>query len=281
MLQIITDSTCDLTPQLLEQYRISIIPLYVLMEGKSYIDGVEIGLQDLFKSVKATGVLPKTSAASLGDFHRKFTDSGEAVYIGISSQLSATVRNAQMAAEEIHSPQIQVVDSLNLSSAIGMLALRAAEFRDQGLTAAEIAHRVKSLIPLMRTSFTIETLDYLYKGGRCSAMENIFGSLLHIRPIIAVRPDGTLGVQAKARGTRQKALKLMLSDLEKDAQRVDLDRVFITHTGCDSDAEMLKGEILRIAPVREVHITLAGSVIGSHCGPDTIGVLYQLKETAS
>lgn len=277
MVRIITDSTADLGNELLSQYRIEMIPLYVLMEEQSYLDGVNISLEDLFRSVQQTGQLPKTSAASIGDFVRYFNGVDDIVYIGISSQLSATIKNATIATQTLGKENVYIVDSLNLSTGIGMLVLRAAELRDEGKPAQEISEAIKALVPKVRTSFIIETLDYLYKGGRCTALQNLMSSLLSIRPIIAVRPDGTLGVKAKTRGTRRKGLMELVRDFEEHLDEIDLHRVFITHTGCTADAEFLKSELLSRAQIEEVLITTAGSVIASHCGPDTIGILYMVK----
>jgi DegV family protein with EDD domain len=274
MLTILTDSTADLPRDLIDRHQIKVIPLYVLLENKSYLDGVEIGIQDLFKFVSQTGQLPKTSASSVADFSAAFDQPGEHLYIGISSKLSATNKNALLAQEALNKPGIYIIDSLNLCSGIGLLVLKAAELRDQGLPAAQITERIQSLVPKVRTSFVIETLDYLYKGGRCSAIQNIVGSLLHIRPVIQVRGDGTLGVKDRIRGSRQKALASLLDDFRAHLSEIDLQRVFVTHTGCDADASYLKEELLKIAPIQEVPVTYAGSVIASHCGPDTIGILY-------
>jgi len=277
MVNIITDSTADLGSALLSRYNIDTIPLYVIIQGKSYVDGIEIDIADLFKSVQESGQLPKTSAATIVGFQELFERPGEQVYIGISSQLSATVRNAQLAAEQIEPGKVHLIDSLNLSSGIGLLTLKAAQLRDAGVPAQEIAERVTALVPKVRTAFVIETLDYLYKGGRCSAMQNLMASLLRIRPIIAVQLDGTLNVREKVRGSRSKALAALLDDVKANLPCIDPQHLFVTHTGCIADAQYLKQELLALSPTSEVHITTAGSVIASHCGPDTIGVLYLLK----
>lgn len=277
MVNIITDSTADLGSALLSRFNIETIPLYVIIQGKSYVDGIEIGITDLFKSVQESGQLPQTSAATIVGFQQVFGRPGEHVYIGISSLLSATVRNAQLAAEQIEPGKVHIIDSLNLSSGIGLLALKAAQLRDAGLSAEEIARQVTTKVPKVRTAFVIETLDYLYKGGRCSAMQNLIAGLLRIRPIIAVQPNGTLNVREKIRGSRAKALASLLNRLKADLPQIDSQHIFVTHTGCDADAQYLKQELLSLSPNSEVHITTAGSVIASHCGPDTIGILYLLK----
>lgn len=274
MVHIITDSTADLGPDLAAQYRIRVIPLYVYVNKKLHRDGVDITNQDLFRSVEAAHRLPKTSAPSVPDFQEQFGRPGESVFIGISSQLSATVQNALLAQQSCEPGKVYVIDSLNLSTGVGLLALKAADLRDQGLPAAEIYQQVSQLVPRVRTSFTIETLDYLYKGGRCSALQNLMGSMLHIRPVIAVRADGTLGVKGRTRGTRQKALQFMLDDFRDHLEQINLERVFVTHTSCQPDAEYLREELLNMAPIQQVYITTAGSVVSSHCGPGTIGILY-------
>ncbi len=277
MVNIITDSTADLGSALISQHNIEVIPLYVTIQGKSYKDGIEISIADLFKSVQEFGQLPQTSAATIIGFQELFTRPGEHIYVGISSQLSATVRNAQLVAEHIEPGKVHIIDSLNLSSGIGLLVLKAAELRDKGVAAQEIADQISALVPKVRTAFVIETLDYLYKGGRCSAMQNIMASLLRIRPIIAVQPDGALNVREKVRGSRVKALAALLNDFKSNLPQIDLQHIFVTHTGCDADADYLKQEIQALSPNSNVYITLAGSVIASHCGPDTIGILYLLK----
>lgn len=279
MVNILTDSTADLGRDLAERFGLHVLPLYVHLGEKAHRDGVGITTPDLFRYVESTGQLPKTSAPSEKDFEAFFSQPGEWVFIGISNRLSATYQTALLAREACGPERIHVVDSRNLSSGIGLLAILAAGLRDDGLPGAEIAARVQAATSRVRTSFVIETLDYLHKGGRCSAMQNIVGSLLQIRPIIAVQPDGTLGVKARTRGARRKALQSMLDSFVQDAPAIDTRRVFITHTGCHADADLLKHEIMAAAAVEEVCITGAGSVIASHCGPDTIGILYMLQQT--
>lgn len=277
MTTIHTDSTADLSPELIQRFQIHVIPLYVLIQGRSYIDGVEIGIQDLFKSVEQTGELSKTSATSVGDFIRAFEAPGEHIFIGISGSLSATVRNARLAQQSLNNPGVHVIDSLNLSTGIGLLAIRAAELRDQGLPASQIVAEIEALIPKSRTFIVLETLDYLYKGGRCSAIQNIVGSLLHIRPLLVVRSDGSIGMKDRIRGSRAKALKALTDEFRADLAHIDLRRVFVSHTGCDEDARSLMDELRKMAEIQELLTTYAGSVIASHCGPGTIGILYTLK----
>lgn len=277
MVNIITDSTVDLSHTLIEQFRIQVVPLYVYVNNRVFSDGVNISTNDLFQSVQTSGQLPKTSAPAVNDFQKVFSQPGESIYIGLSSQLSTTMQNANLAQETGEPGKVFIIDSLNLSTGIGLLVLKAADLRDQGLSAEVIYQQINVLTAKVRTSFVIETLEYIYKGGRCSASQALMGSLLHIRPVIQVRPDGTLGIKGRTRGTRQKALQYMLDDFADHLDEIDFQRVFITHTNSDQDADYLKGELLKLAPIQNVYITSAGSVVASHCGPGTIGILYLVK----
>ncbi len=274
---IVTDSTCDLGNNLTARYRIHVVPLTVHLQGRTYYDGQDFTSADLFAAVESSGELPKTAAPAVPDFARFFELPGECVFIGISSKLSATVQNARLAADACTPGKVHIVDSLTLSSATGQLALKAADLRDQGLGAAEIAQQVRDLVPKMRVSFVIDTLKYLHMGGRCSALQSLIGGILKIRPIITAYPDGTLGVKDKVRGPRKRALDTMLADFEENLPQIDFQRVSVTHTGCDEDADYLVQAMRTRADIQEPLITRAGCVVSSHCGPGTIGVLYRLK----
>lgn len=278
MINILTDSCCDLSPELLSQYQIHLIRLTVFIDNKTFRDGLDIQYETLYQLVSKTGQLPKTSAPSIADF-TEFYDHipGDLFYVGISSKLSATVQDAIVASQMLPDRNIRIVDSLNLSTGIGLLALKAAELRDLGYSLEDIETEISATLPKVRTSFVIDTLEYIYKGGRCSAVENIVGSLLKIRPVIEVKPDGTLNIKEKNRGTRRKALGTMLDGFQKNLSQIDLHRIFITHSGCDEDAAFLAEELKKIAPIKHLHITRAGATIASHCGPNTIGVLYLTK----
>ncbi len=276
-MEIFADSCCDLSPDQVKKFNIHVIPLGVFIDGTSYLDGVSISSPELFAKVEKTGKLPNTSAPAQAAFIEAFKPYDDIIYISISSKLSASNQNGQIAAQALPGKKIQVVDSLNLSTGIGLLVLKAVEMRDQGKTSDEIVAELNSTVSRINTSFVIDTLDYLYMGGRCSAMEMIFGSMLKIRPVIEVKPDGTLGVKEKISGTRKKALDSMLLDFKSKLSKLDLHRVFITHAYCDKDAEYLKQELLKLAPIDEVCITYAGATISSHCGPNCIGILFITK----
>ncbi len=276
-MEIFADSCCDLSPDQIKNYNIHVVPLGVFIAGESYLDGVNITSPELFNLVKKTGKLPNTSAPAQGAYYEAFKPYDDIVYISISSKLSASNQNSLIAAEALSGKKIQVVDSLNLSTGIGLLVLKAAEMRDAGHSSDEIVAELIAQRDKTNTSFVVDTLDYLYMGGRCTALEMIFGSMLKIRPVIEVKPDGTLGVKEKISGVRKKSLDSMLLDFKAKLPNVDLHRVFVTHAYCDKDAQYLKEELLKLAPIEEVCITYAGATISSHCGPDCIGILFFTK----
>ncbi|MGE5585474.1 MAG: DegV family protein [Bacillota bacterium] len=279
--KIITDSTADLSPGLVQKYGITVVPYVVNFGSDSFQDGVDISAVRLFEMVAERGMLPKTSAPNLGQFHRVFEealkDAGEVVYIGISSKFSSGTPTAKLAAADFPEGKVTVIDSANLSTGIGLQVLLACDLAAAGTPAHAIASAVGGIIPCVRTSFIIDTLDYLRMGGRCSGVQALVGTLLQIRPVISV-VDGGMVVSGKVRGSRRKALDKLLDDFEADSARVVPDRVFVTHTGCHEDALYLMDGIRSAAPaVREVLETTAGAVIASHCGPNTIGILYTVQ----
>lgn len=278
MIEILTDSCSDLSPELVAQHQIRRIPFVVTIGEESFLDGETITTSQLFKKVTRTNLLPKSAAPSPGAYLQFFDSSNEMIYIGISSQFSAGHTIATRVAESLPQKHIHAIDSHNLSTGIALSVLTACDLRDQGCTFEEIITGVEKVIPRVHTTFVIDTLDYLYKGGRCSSMEHLMGSILKIRPIIEVKANtGTMEVKEKISGSRKKALQSMLIDFKNNLPNIDLKRVFVTHTGCDADADYLKQELLDITPIENVYITTAGCTVATHAGPDTIGILYILK----
>lgn len=277
MITISTDSTADLPLELARQRGIKVIPLSVTLDGKVYRDGVDLTADQLFALIQQSQQLPTTAAPSVGEFVTFFSSSAEGIHLSISSRLSASYQNALLAVEELGNQRYRVVDSLNLSSGIGWLALKAADLREEGHTLEEIEGEIRSWIPKVRTAFIPQTLEYLYKGGRCNALQALMGGMLKILPVIYVQSDGTLGVGEKARGKRQKALQTLLDGFERHLEQIDRRRIFVTHAACHEDAAFLGEQIQRLAEPQELIINEAGCVISSHCGPGTIGIIYAVK----
>jgi DegV family protein with EDD domain len=233
--KIITDSTADLTRHLLDKFEVEVVPLYVLIEGRNYLDGIELTTEELYRQIEKNKTLPKTASPSTGDFYEVFSKWVQAgydvLYIGLSSRLSATYQAARLAAEEFDEGQVWVLDSQNLSTGIGLLVLHAAEMAQSGKGAAEIHQRISELVPKVRVSFIIDTLKYLHMGGRCNAVELLASNVLKIRPQIIVK-DGGMVVGAKFRGKRSSCLDQFYKTAVGDGSQIQLQRAFVTHSSC-------------------------------------------------
>ena len=278
--RILTDSTCDLSPELVKEFDIRVIPLNIIMGDKSYRDGIEASQSEIFKWADENKTTPKTSAPNLGfaeDFLKQFKDAGdEAVYIGISEDMSSTCQTMRLAAEDLEYKDFYVVDSMNLSTGVGLQVLRASDYAKQGMSAAEIAKKIEEDRGKVRASFCIDTLTYLHRGGRCSGVAALLGAALMLKPMIAVR-DGKMGVARKYRGKIRKVLKQYAEDMLPELQNAIPDRVFVTHTASDETAAEIREYVESLGIFEHVYETKAGGVISSHCGPGTLGILFYSK----
>ena len=282
-ISIITDSTADLSRELIARYQVTVVPLAVVFGQDAYKDGVDIDTRRLFGLVEQNRQLPKTSSPSPEVFRSVFeeavADGSQALYIGISSQFSASAQNAMLAAGAFPEGQARVFDSANLSTGISHLVLYACDLVSQGRQMDEILAALEAARPKVRTSFKMDRLDYMHMGGRCTGVQALLSSVLKIRPVISV-VDGGMIVAGKVRGSNKKSLDWMMDRFEEDVRQglVKDDRVFLTHTGVHEDAVYMAGRVREIMPeMQEILETPAGSVIGSHCGPGTIGILYMLN----
>lgn len=277
---IVADSSCDLSPELINKYSIEIIPMNVTLDGKSFRDGIDLMPDDIYAKYRSAGILPKTAAISPGqylDIFKKYTEKGSAVvYLSISSGFSSNFQNAEIAAKEVE--DVYVVDSLNLSTGIGLQVLCAAELRDEGLEAKVIAERVQALTPRVRASFILDTLEFLHKGGRCSAVAALGANLLKLKPCIEVT-NGKMGVGKKYRGKLESALQQYTKDKLANHTDLNLRRIFITHSGIAQETiDLVEKTVRECARFEEILITRAGATISSHCGPNTLGVLFIVNE---
>jgi len=279
-IKLFSDSTSDLSEEILKQYEISIIPLYVNFGTESYKDNVDIASTELIRKVNETGMLPKTSAPTTADFaaeFKKYLDMDmDILHISISSKISASYQNACTAAEQFPEGRIKVIDSLNLSSGIGILVMTAASCIEKGLSLDETARTVQSKISKARTEFIIDTVEYLHKGGRCSGLQMFLSSLLEIHPIIKV-DEGTMHMASKVRGNRQTVLRRLVKDTLDNLENIDRGNIFITHCKSDEDADLIKSQLAELNQFQQIWITNASCVISSHCGPKTIGIIYLEK----
>ena len=276
---VITDSTCDLSEKLIKDNNIVVIPLYVSFDTEIYKDGVEINTSKLYEMVKETKKLPKTSACSVGDFviafEKYLKDGYDVFYTGIGSKLSTTYNNALLAKKELNTDRIQISDSANLSTGIGLLVLKAVKFAKEGKSVVEIKEEIDKLSPLVRSKFAVDSLEYLHKGGRCSGVARFFGTMARLKPVIVVQ-DGKMDVLAHPIGKR-KALQIMIDDIISNKDNIHNDCVMITHTYAEEEAKYLYETLKREIPEANIEVTDAGCVISSHCGKGTIGILYIMK----
>jgi len=276
-IRLLADSTCDLSPALIEQYNITILPLNIVLDDRSYLDGCEITPDEIYAWADANRTTPKTAAPQLGkieDLLQSLADSGEeGLFFTISGEMSVTYNAIRMAVEEAGLP-IHVIDSRNLSTGIGLQILYAADLIAEGLDAATIAEKVRERSDKVRASFVVDTLTYLHRGGRCSAVAALAGNMMHLKPKIVVN-DGKMGAANKYRGKQAKVILNYAKDMEAELMQADPRRVFITHSGLD-DAVIasVKDYLESLGRFEEILITRAGGVISSHCGPGTLGVLF-------
>lgn len=280
--KIISDSTCDLSPELVAKYDIDILPLHILLGEAEYLDGKDITPERIFAWADANRATPKTSAPSVEDAKallRPYAEAGrEMICFSISGSMSTSGNIMRLAAEELDAAQlVTIIDSENLSTGIGLLVTEAAILAEQGHTAAEITAAIKEIIPKVRASFVVDTLLYLWRGGRCNAVAALAGSALKLHPKIVVE-NGAMKATKKYRGKIDTAIMTYVKDMEKDLQVARPDRVFITHSGCSREVvEAVRSYLAGLGVFHEILETRAGGVVSSHCGPGTLGVLFIAK----
>ncbi len=278
---ITADSTCDLPDYIVQEKGIEIIPLSILLGEKSYLDGVEVHPQDIYDYVKKTGVLPKTAAvtpAQYMDVFKAITDEGKAVvHIGLSSAISSTYQNAVIAASEFDN--VYCIDSKSLCTAMGLLVLKACDLKDKGFEAKKIANRINSFVPKVQTSFVLDSLEYLHKGGRCSGVARFGANVLGLKlSIVQSKDTGKLDVGKKYRGKMDNVYKQYINDCLADMPKIDNSRVVIANSGGVSKEVIAfaKG-IAEGKGFKEIIFADAGCTISSHCGPKTFAIFYMKK----
>ena len=278
-IKITCDSTCDLTQEIYERYNVEVLPLSITLGEELYRDGIDVTSPKVFDFVAETGVLPKTSALSMGEYidvFKKYTDEGYAViHINLSSEFSSCHQNAKLAAEELGN--VYPIDSRNLSSGSGHLVMAAAELAAEGLSAPEIVEKLEEMKQRLDVSFVLQTLDYLKKGGRCSGVVALAATALQLRPEIVV-VDGTMKVGKKYRGSMEKSITDYVKGRLAGREDIQHNRIFITHSYVPAEiVEKVKALVADLQPFSEIIETKAGCTISSHCGPACLGVLFFKK----
>ncbi len=276
---VTSDSGCDLFPELYKQYDIGIVPLYITTEEQSLLDGVEINPPDIFKSVARTKKVPKTAAPAPANFEELFRERVEAgcdvVHISLNSVFSSSYQNACIAAEAFEG--VYVLDSRTLSTAQGLLCLKAVELARSGMPAKEIYEHILSIRHMPFTEFVLDTLEYAYRGGRCSILTMFGANLLKLRPCLAVDNEGVLSVSRKFRGAFPQ-VALQYTEYMLSQPDIDYRRVFISYTSLDD--EVLRSVVDRVRAenkFKEILITRTGCTISCHGGPNTLAVFYMKK----
>lgn len=277
-IKITSDSTCDLGEKLIKENDIGIFALQVILGEQSYSDGVNIVPQDIFDYVAANGTLPKTAAGSSDEYSAFFKEQLEGydalIHFNISSKASSSHSAALIAAKSFGG-KVFVIDSKALSTGQGLLVMKACDMRKEGLSAEEIAKRMTELTPMVNTSFVPDDLNYLHKGGRCSLAAMLGAKVLKLHPLIEEDKDGQLVAKKKYMGSMERCIKTYVNDLRMQYRRYDRTRCFITHSSADKSlVDIAKREVAQMFEFDEVIETVAGSIITSHCGRNTLGVLF-------
>lgn len=279
MIRIAADSTCDLSKELIDKYNISIIPLHIVLEDKEYRDGFDITPDEIYEWSDKNNTTPKTSAVGFEDAENAIkpiadTDD-EMIIFTISEKMSTTANVFRMAAEDLEvEDKVSVIESANLSTGIGLLVIEAAIMAADGRTREEIVDFIEDMKPRVRSSFVVDTLTYLHRGGRCSSVAALAGGMLKLHPKIVVE-NGAMLATKKYRGKIDSVILDYAKEMEEDLKQAKKDRVFITHSGCSQETiDSVKEYLESLGQFEEILITRAGGVISSHCGPGTLGVLF-------
>ena len=276
-IRITSDSTCDLG-HLVEERNIGILPLQVNLGANSYMDGVDITPADIFAFVAETKQLPKTAAPSIGDYEEFFKRQfelgyDEIIHLNISTKSSGSHNMAKQAAEGFGG-KVHVVDSMALTSGQGLLVLKACDMRDEGKSATEIENALLEIRTHVNTSFVPDSLDYLHKGGRVSGMVKVAAAAFKIHPLIMM-DNGQLVPGKKYKGKMSVLIKQYIEDLKVMYPSYEKARCFITHSSADEElVRVAKEKVAEIFEFDEIIETVAGSIVTSHCGQGTLGVLF-------
>ena len=279
MIRIVADSTCDLSKELTAKYDIQLAPLHILLGEKEYLDGVEITPDEIYSWADANEETPKTSAVGFEEASKIVEQivgtEDEMIVFTISGKMSTTVNVFRLVVEELEmEDKVSVIDAENLSTGTALVILKAATMAKEGKSRAEICEAVEELKTKVQASFVVNTLTYLHRGGRCSSVAALAGGVLKLHPKIVVA-DGSMSASKKYRGKIEKAIMDYVQDMEDELKTADSERVFITHSGCEQEIlDKVYAYLKDLNRFDEIHVTRAGGVVSSHCGPGTLGVLY-------
>ncbi len=279
MINIISDSTCDLSQDLKEKYNIMVVPLHITLGEEDFKDGVDITPDEIYKWSDGNNTTPKTAAVFLEEAIRALEsvleEGNEAVVFTIASGMSTTNNVFRLAVSELEAQdRVRIIDSGNLSTGVGLQVIEAAKLAMEGKDLDEIVAAIEEITPKVRASFVVDTLTYLHRGGRCSGLAAMAGGMLKLHPKIVVK-NGVMSAEKKYRGKTAGVILNYAKDMEQDLLSARKDRVFITHSGCEQEIiDSVKAYLESLNHFDEILVTRAGGVVSSHCGPGTLGVLY-------
>ncbi len=278
-IKIISDSTCDLSAALIQEHDIAITPLIVMKDGQEFVDGVTITPADIFDHVAAGGSLCSTAARSVGIYEETFAqyakDYDGVIQINIGSSFSSSYQNACLAAEEFEN--VRVIDSQNLTTGQGLVVLKACELAKTATDLDTLAEALREFATHVETSFLLDRLDYMAKGGRCSMVTALGANLLNLKPCIEVR-EGKLSVVKKYRGNYAKCLASYVKDRLADREDLDDATLFVTKTPVTEESyQAVLDAVNTCGNFRQVYETDAGCTISCHCGPGTLGLIFLRK----
>ncbi|PYE45413.1 DegV family protein with EDD domain [Paenibacillus barcinonensis] len=276
-IKLMVDSTSDLSKELLEQYEISVVPLYVIMGSQSYKDNIDITTGELYRRSDEEGINPKTAAPSPADFlhffEQELTEGKQILYISMSSKVSSTNQNAHIAASELPAGQIHIVDSMHLSASYAMLVVRAARALEAGTSLEHVIQDIENVREKVNIEVLVDRLDYLYKGGRVSSLQHLIGNVLKVRPVLNIIEGEVRSIQ-KYRGKMEKALDGVVQKIVTRKNEICPNVLIIAQTFAEKMAEKLHTSLKQTNHFKDIILIEGGCVIGSHTGPGTIAVSY-------
>lgn len=278
-IKIISDSTCDLSQDILEKYSIDTVPLIITKENEEFLDGVTITPAEIFSHVDAGGSLCTTAARNSGVYHDVFAKYAEdfdgIIHINIGANFSSSYQNACLAAMDFDN--VRVIDSMNLTTGQGHIVLKAWELAQTATDLDALKAEIDAYAAKVESSFVLDRLDYMVKGGRCSTAAALGANLLNLKPCIEVK-DGKMTVVKKYRGHYEKCLVNYVKDRLADRGDLDRQRIFLTRTVVsDAALDVVREEIKKNGSFEEYYETVAGCTVSCHCGPGTLGVLIVRK----
>jgi len=272
------DSTCDLGRELKKRYNVNFYPFHIILGEMEYMDNVDIFTDDIYRTYREKKILPKTAAINVAEYINYFKqwveDGYEVIHLNLGGAISSAHQNCMIAAKELGN--VYPIDSFNLSTGISLLVIEAANMINEGKSAREISENLKEIRNKVHSSFILDTLEFMHAGGRCSTIAAIGSNLLQLKPCIEVNNrSGAMTVGTKYRGNLEKVLTNYTKDKLKEYNSIHYDRVFITHSGIDDKyIQLVKNILNELTSFKEIFVTKASCTISSHCGPNTLGILF-------